>query len=292
MKKIFLIFSTIFLSVFCFAQQPVVQDLQAQFSKGTKVNIFWTLPENVNPPIRKLKLYRTTKPVFSYTQIENDQPIATLDADCSGYTDSLSDYNEYYYAIIAVTDEPYNVIFVSMNATVNGVHLAEPEYKPAEPKKKNEDKLYSKGNLRETPLPFINYLEGQTEEGTISENVVQATSQFSGFSNTAKTKAVQPYYFEEDLVSPDGGDDYILFSILKNYFVQENYEVSISQLKRITETNISQDVQNRAFFYIGEAQFFTGDYEEAVKNFVKVAHIYPLETKVWINMALDMISVN
>ena len=62
-------------------------------------------------------------------------------------------------------------------------------------------------------------------------------------------------------------------------------------LNKLNGTNISDSVRNRVLFYIAEAYFFTGDFEEAAKCFVKVAHVYPLQTKIWMNYTLDRIAI-
>lgn len=97
------------------------------------------------------------------------------------------------------------------------------------------------------------------------------------------------YIFEEDLISPDGGDDYLLFEILKTTFVQKKYHQAITQIKRLTGTNISNSTRDRAYFYMGEANYFLGNYDEAVKCFVKVQQAYPNLTKKWVDSALDRI---
>ncbi|MBP5602730.1 MAG: tetratricopeptide repeat protein [Treponema sp.] len=292
-KKIFLIVLIFTAAVIGLSAQnkPIVQDIQATYAKGTKINIYWTLPQNPEPAIKKLLVYRDTRPISSYNQLSTAYFVAELPAETCGYTDSVSDYNEYYYAVIAFTDHPYDLILVSMNSTVEGVHLIAPEPKDIEPKKKQEEKLYTDGTLRETPLPFINYVEGQGEQEVISDDAVKVATQFSAYSTGSGKTRVSPYFFEEDLVSPDSGDDFLLFEVLKTTFVQEKYEEAINLLNKLNGTNISESVRNRVYFYIAEAYFFTGDFEEAAKAFVKVAHVYPLQTKIWINYTLDRIAI-
>lgn len=293
MKKISFVFIFFILfSTNAFSQnKPVVQDIQAAAAKGTRINVYWTLPDNVESAITKLFLYRDTKVISSYSQLANAELIAQLPAETCGYTDNVSDYNDYYYAVIAYTDKPYDVIFLSMNSTVYGVHLIAPKQKEITPKEKNDEKLYPEGTMRETPLPFINYVEGQNNSELISEKTAKATNEFSVYIPSSDSAAITPYFFEEDLVSPDGGDDFLLFEVLKNSFVQEKYEEAIVSLKKLDGTNISETVRNRVNFYIAEAYFFTGDFEEAAKYFVKVAHVYPLETKIWINNTLDRMAL-
>lgn len=295
MKKTFLIF--LLLSVFAInlnsQNKPVVQDLQATAGKGTKINISWTLPKNTNPPIEKLLVYRDTRPVSSFSQLVGALLVAEISPENSGYTDSVYDYNDYYYAVIAVTEDgkPYDVILVSMNSTVEGVHLIAPEPKDIEPKKKQEDKLYTDGTMRETPLPVINYVEGQGQETLISDEAAKGILDLTGYPSKVSKTPVTPYFFEEDLISPDSGDDFLLFEVLKTTFVQEKYEESIVLLNKLNGTNIGDSVRNRANFYIAQAYFFTGDFEQAAMYFAKTAQAFPLQTKIWMNYTLDRIAL-
>ena len=276
----------------CAQNKPIVTDIQALAAKGTRINVYWTLPQNPEPAITKLLIYRDTRPISSYNQLSSAYFVAELPAEACGYTDSVGDYNDYFYAVIAFTDRPFDLILVSMNSTVEGVHLTAPQPKDIEPKKKSDEKLYTDGTLRETPLPFINYVEGQGQGDTlISDDVAKSATQFSGYSSKSGRTPVSPYFFEEDLISPDSGDDFLLFEVLKNTFVQEKYEEAIILLNKLNGTNISESVRNRVYFYIAEAYFFTGDFEEAAKAFVKVAHVYPLQTKIWMNYTLDRIAL-
>ena len=276
----------------CAQNKPIVTDIQAVAAKGTRINIYWTLPQNPEPQITKLLIYRDTRPISSYNQLSSAYFVAELPAEACGYTDSVMDYNDYFYAVIAFTDRPFDLILVSMNSTVDGVHLIAPQQKDIEPKKKSDEKLYTDGTLRETPLPFINYVEGQGQGDTlISDEIAKSATQFSAYSSKSGRTPVSPYFFEEDLISPDSGDDFLLFEVLKNTFVQEKYEEAIILLNKLNGTNISESVRNRVYFYIAEAYFFTGDFEEAAKAFVKVAHVYPLQTKIWMNYTLDRIAL-
>ena len=295
MKKSFFVAAIIFTLSVCLSAQnkPIVTDIQAAPAKGTRINIYWTLPQNPEPAITKLLIYRDTRPISSYNQLAGAEFLAELPPESCGYTDKVGDYNDYFYAVIAYTDRPFDLILVSMNSTVEGVRLIAPEPKDIEPKQKPDEKLYTDGTMRETPLPFINYVEGQGQGDTlISDEVAKTTaSQFSGTTTKVNRTPVQPYFFEEDLISPDSGDDFLLFEVLKNTFVQEKYEEAIVLLNKLNGTNISESVRNRVLFYIAEAYFFTGDFEEAAKGFVKVAHVYPLQTKIWMNYTLDRIAI-
>lgn len=291
MKKAFSIIGLLFFSSILFAEKPIVRDIQAEAGKGNKINIFWTLPENPEKEISSFLIYRDTRQIASYAQIKNISPIAQIDSNFSGYTDLVKDYNDYFYCVLAVTTDssvPYDLILLSFNSTVKGVHISM-NTQQKEPQKKEKEKLYYEGTLRETPLPFIDIVENSLQpEPTVSEEAA-----FAAQTLTNKTKkrepVLKPYIFEEDLISPDGGDDYLLFEILKQYFVHKNYDEAIVQLNKLAGTNIKDSTRSRVYFYIGECEYLTGEYEKAVKSFVKVQDIYPTLARKWINSSLDRI---
>lgn len=291
MKKAFSIIGLLFFSFILFAEKPIVRDIQAEAGKGNKINIFWTLPENPEKEISSFFIYRDTRQIASYAQIKNISPIAQIDSNFSGYTDLVKDYNDYFYCVLAVTKDssvPYDLILLSFNSTVKGVHISM-NTQQKEPQKKEQEKLYYEGTLRETPLPFIDIVENSLQpEPTVSEEAAFAAQTLTN-KNKKREPVLKPYIFEEDLISPDGGDDYLLFEILKQYFVHKNYDEAIVQLNKLAGTNIKDSTRSRVYFYIGECEYLTGEYEKAVKSFVKVQDIYPTLARKWINSSLDRI---
>ena len=291
MKKAFSIIGLLFFSFILFAEKPIVRDIQAEAGKGNKINIFWTLPENPEKEISSFLIYRDTRQIASFSQIKNLEPIAQISSNFSGYTDNVKDFIDYFYCVLAITKDstsPYDLILLSFNSTVKGAHIAV-NNQQKEPQKKETEKLYYEGTLRETPLPYIDIVENSIQPTpTVSEEAAFAAQTLTNKSKK-KEPILKPYIFEEDLISPDGGDDYLLFEILKQYFVQKNYEEAIVQLNKLAGTNIKETTRNRIYFYIGECEYLTGEYENAVKSFVKVQDAYPILSRKWINSSLDRI---
>ena len=278
-------------AAFVFADRPLVRDIQARAGSGTKVRITWQLPKNPEPEIESYLLYRTTEQITSFSQLKNIQPITALTPDRAGYTDQLSDLRDYYYTIISQTVKgPYDVVLLSFNSTVTGVHLIAKKQSEAPAEKKDYETVYPDGTLRKTPLPFIDMIDGIDAEPLVSEQTVtQISSLTGGSSKTSKNPLLTPYIFEEDLVSPDGGDEYLLFEILKTSFVTKKYKETIEKLNQLIGTNISEETRNRAYFYLGESQYFSRNYEDAVRNFVKVQAAFPTLSKKWLEDSLDRI---
>ena len=285
MKKTLIFTLLILLSFNLFADKPIVKDIQAIAGKGTKINLIWTNPQNTDEEITSYLIYRSTKPITKSLELNDAILIAEVDSFSTSYTDTVKDYKDYFYAVLAKTDKIYDLILPTINSLSIGVHLNYSK-KETTNQTKEKEKLYSQGSLREKPLPYIDYIDGLNEEQLISDETLDITKKLSK-SQADKTKLLEPYYFEEDLVSPDAGDDYLLFDILKTYFVKRNYKDSLLMLKRLNRTNIKESTRKRAYFYIGEAQYFSADYEEAVKTFVQIEKDYPVLAKKWIDSSLD-----
>lgn len=274
-----------------FAERPLVRDIQARAGSGTKVRITWQLPKNAEPEIESFLLYRTTEQITSFSQLKKIQPITALSPDRAGYTDQLSDLRDYFYTVISQTKEgPYDLVLLSFNSTVTGVHLIAKKQTEAPAAEEAPEKIYPDGSLRKTPLPFIDMIEGMDAEPLVSDSTANRVNSLTGGnSKSSKNALLTPYIFEEDLVSPDGGDEYLLFEILKASFVTKKYKECIENLNHLIGTNISTDTRNRAYFYLGQSQYFSRNYEEAVRNFVKVQAAFPTLSKKWLEDSLDRI---
>ena len=291
MKKIICSLILIASSVLLFAERPLVRDIQARAASGKKIRITWTLPAEPEPALYNLLLYRTTEQINSFNQLKDLTPLAQLSPDRTSYTDTLEDLRDYYYTVISETSTgAYDLVLLSFNSTVSGVHLSAKKKVDEPAAKRDYETIYPEGTLRKTPLPYLDIIEGVGAEPLVSDKTASKVSTLTGGNKKAKkASALQPYIFEEDLVSPDGGDAYLLFEILKTSFVTKKYKESIDKLNQLIGTNISESTRNRAYFYLGESQYYNKNYEEAVRSFVKVQAAFPTLSQKWLEASLDRI---
>lgn len=284
MKKIFFLFSALIFTAFLYAEKPIVRDIQTYPGSNGKINLTWSLPENPDQKITKLLIYRSSKIITNYSQLKNLSPVATVSPESTGWTDTVTDLNSYFYTIISCIPAPYDLILLSVNTTSSGTMAKSKKANSVSPAVKAK-KTLSSNVSRESPLPYIDFSE-QTSSNLISEETTETLKSISKASNSDK-KYLAPYFFEEDLISPDKGDDFLLFQILKTTFAPRKYSEAITQLTQLIGTNISEQTQNRAIFYIAESYYMLGQYEEAVRQFIRLQQIYPSLSKKWINSSLD-----
>ncbi|MFA6856141.1 MAG: hypothetical protein WCR31_02930 [Treponema sp.] len=276
------------------AGRPIVTDISASAGTGRFINVSWILPSKPEQVVTSLLVFRDIKPIASYSQLAALKPVTSLSGSSSSWSDQIENYIDYYYAVIAVTGSgQYNIIIPSMNATVNGVHRKLPPQKAAaDISESAKEKLYPQGTMRETPLPYIDLVEGMnTTNSDIGKQAREQAELLAGKNTWQQTKLLDVYIFEEDLISPEGGDDYFLFDALKTTFIRKRYKESVTVLRKLLGTNRSESVTKRAKFYLGESYYFSGNYQEAVKTFLADSDAYPVLTKEWVDSSLDLMVV-
>lgn len=289
-KTIISIFFIVSASMNLFAERPIISSLNATLDSNGKVSITWQLPSSPDIPIVSLLLYRDTKPITTYKNLEKLSPIASFSPSVNSYTDTLPDFLSYFYAVlIATKNGTYEILLPSINTTVIGVQRTaqiQPAEIPAEPV--DIEKLYPEGVLRETPLPPI-LISNPSQKNISREAKTQALSLLEN-DPPHKKEALTPFIFEQDYFAPNAGDSYILFDTLRRTFAQRNYTEAIEQLEILTGTNLEKDVVLRGTFYLGESYYFTGDFVNAVRCFLTTSERYPELSKKWIDYALDLIN--
>ena len=125
----------------------------------------------------------------------------------------------------------------------------------------------------------------------MSDSTYMIARELGNDSEIRKNIISEPYIFEEDLVSPDGGDAFLLFEILRTTFIQKKYKEAEAALERLIGTNRTKDITNRATFYLAETYYFSADYKNAAQTFLKVYDVYPAAAKRWLDSTLDLYTI-
>jgi TolA-binding protein len=272
------------------SSRPIVTDISASPLSATRVTVSWKIPADVSS-IKALLLFRGTQPFASKTQLDESAPAAKLKNSAATYVDTLTNYKEYYYAVIALLQDGnrYDIILPSINATVNGVRVARVIKKQQTQTESAKEKLYADGEMREQPLPYLDMIDNQGKTpGTFSKQANDDAKEFAGSHMSYNPQPLDAYVFEEDIVSPTGGDDYYLFEVLRTYFVRKKYAESATALQKLLSVNRSAGVTQRATFYLGEARYFCGDYPAALSSFLQVEDSFPVLSEKWIESTLTL----
>ena len=298
--------------------RPVITGISAVSDSAGKITVSWSLPAKTEgTQISAVLVYRDSRPLTESSALAGIAPVARLGMGADTYTDTVSDGIEYYYAVILeviagnmradeelyydeeldAAETPaagtaYTVLLPGVNATVKGTRARGTAKKQAPVQAAVPERTYEENQLRDRPLPFIDILGGERRKksGTISRGAEKKALSLAEGERPAP-QVLEPYIFEEDLLSPQGGDDYLLFEVLRDSFIRQDYNASVTALKKFLAQNRTAAVTRRAQFYLGESYYYTGHYPEALSCFLSLEEAYPSLSRRWMESTLDLYSI-
>ena len=300
-------------AAFAQSTKSVVTGIKAESSSAKSVTVTWSSPADLKT-VSALLVYRATKPFTGFSQTEKLEPVAILAPNETSYTDTLRTSQVYFYAVVSAlgpatssdselffdeetdtkreysSDNPLlKTVLPGVNATVQGARATrQKKVKSAIKNAEQPRKTYEDGELRETPLPYIDVLDDLPEhEPKISAEAKNKAKNLIRKNSRQKPEPLPIHIFEEDLVSPAGGDEYLLFEILKTYFIKKQYSESITHLRKFLAQNRTKEVADRASFYLGESYYYTGNFPSALTRFLALEETYPELSRQWIDSTLD-----
>lgn len=293
-----------------FAQsRPVAKSLSAQAGQDKTIELSWELPAKSQPKILGAQIFRRPRPYAETQDLDGDIPIAEVDASKRNYTDVLTANGSYFYAVVAVTEKgPYKIIIPGMNATSYGVRPKVAAAKQEEPSAKEDNTLpkmdqekltesqkellYADQKMRKAPLPYPGTLLGfDNGKAKMSAEAQKSAAELGGKRYRPAVPIKSPYFFEEDMFSPDGGDDYTLFETLRAGLAPKKYAQSVELLKDYLSVHREKAAGERAQFYLGESHYFCKDYKSAIRCFLSVQDAFPELSKQWIDSSLDLLVI-
>ncbi|MCQ2241093.1 hypothetical protein [Treponema sp.] len=303
-------------AAFAQSTKSVITGIKAESTSENSITVTWASPADIST-VSALLVYRATKPFTGFSQIEKLEPIAVLRSNELSYTDILRTSQVYYYAVVSALgsknsseselyfdeetdmqdeyspDDPVlRTVLPGVNATVQGARASkQKKVKSSIKTAAKAERTYENGAMRETPLPYIDVLdELPAHEPKISAESKNKAKTLIRKNTKQKPEPLPIHIFEEDLVSPAGGDDYLLFEILKTYFIKKQYSESITQLRKFLAQNRTKSVADRASFYLGESYYYTGNFPSALTRFLALEETYPELSRQWIDSTLDQLN--
>lgn len=298
-KQFFIVICVTLLNIFMISAQtvrPIVNNISAT-GQDSLIIISWNLPEDSGlSMIANLEIYRSKTPYTSFSQVKENEKIATLSGTDTLYKDKVSDYFDYYYAIISVQKNGllYDVIIPSLNSTVYPIsrtNQREISNIQAQPIQQEKIEGIQEGQLRDTPLPFLSLIADDTKTADeISQETLEFISKLQVSNNTKTKPTLQIFDNEKD--SNVTGDNYILYEAVNSFFKREQWKNAETDLITFLKTNHNEDITARANFYLGQCFYFQGKYRDALNCFLASEKIYPAPSKKWIKIVIDDLPIN
>ncbi len=288
----------------CTAQEarPMVTNITvSSVLKDGQVTINWFVSQEAANQIQELLVYKVSGSIIKPVTLSSTQPIASLPALTTQYTDVLSDYKEYYYAIVAIDTKGnlYDVLIPTVNTTDSPViraRIATPVVKAEVIQQQEVVSPRPQANIsspqRERPLPVLQINE-EIEKNDVPIITEQTLLNTNSFHNITQNSS----YFTSEILPVDQngqnatGDDYTIFYIVDTYISKGDWKTAEAELEKFLQTNRSKTTTARANFYLAQAKYFNQDYRTSLFFFQQAKKVYPLQSNKWIEEVLNRYTV-
>ncbi|MBQ9537721.1 MAG: hypothetical protein IJU95_00495 [Treponema sp.] len=307
-----------------------VSNIQAEDAGNGKTRLSWSLPEGESRgKILFFAIYRDQKPIYSGTRVKSLFPIAAVPKNHISYTDE-TDGKAYYYAVLTFVDksgvmegwedlyydeeldgsdgEPginedggmlYAAVLPGINATLSPAAASLKAGTLASGTTADYDMHEADSDMhaadRRTPaVPLLEQDETRRKERSITPQTEQNVTGLvpSKWKSGRKAVPLFRHIFTEDQTVPAGGDDYLLYKILNEGWMQYSYAAARTSLSSFLAQRRDEGTTKRATFYLAQAEYYLENYAEALNLFLTVQDSFPELAGKWIDSCIDLYEGN
>ncbi|GHV46344.1 hypothetical protein AGMMS49546_34190 [Spirochaetia bacterium] len=244
----------------------------------------------VKDPFRNTVLYRSVQPIQQTTDLLKAVIVQ------SGIVPPFIDYPvpgiSYYYAVIFEDELTRGSVGISPgnNATIRAVEISAGNGRVGLPGLGNE--------MRAMPLPLmsLNYaVPGIDSFSELSTPIPLGPQAARAIANIRRPEPKpvplkKPRAFSQDLGEESGlWEEQGLKSIVQGPFVGRDWQKVRTELNHFLSLPRGGITTARARFYLGQSLYFTGDYREALLEFLLIKAEFPREANEWIDATLTQL---
>ena len=225
-------------------------------------------------------LYRSTRPIQTPRDLLN--AVIVRSRIGSPFVDYPIPGLTWYYALIFEDEIASGNMGIrpGVNATINPVAISGSQA--------------MERSLRPIPLPVMTLQNAMPDSFFITEIPVEtslsAESEILLRNKEMPQKAPlvlkKARVYTDDLAAPAGGEDSALFQIVTEQFIKFDWEGARESLKRYLALPRSREIEARARFYLGQTLYFTGNFRQALMEFLSYRALNAEEANKWIEAVL------
>lgn len=263
--------------------EPVKISVFDTVVRNDAVLITWTSKQSG----RNLILYRSTAPFSNTNSLVQAVVVDTIIDDGSPYVDYPVPGVPYFYAIIDEALLRSGQIVFRSGENTNRIPL-EVSTRFAKIRRG------SVSPLRPMPLPWLNPGNEITmQPGLFSTKTEKQIKKTISLSKKTMQVSRTPFVFTMDMEKVSGGEEQALKIILQKFFIPGNWKETTVELKKFISIRRTPETVARVHFYLGESLYFSGDYQEALLEFLLSYETYYNQSREWIQYVLEeLIRVN
>jgi hypothetical protein len=222
-------------------------------------------------PGRNAILYRSTQPLRQPQDLLNANIVRSritfpfMDFPVPGFL--------WYYAVVYEDEISTGSVRIwpGINATVSPVIISGIEAQ--------------RRTLRPIPLPIMT-LNDSADSFFLTDLPLRLPLTDVQGQQKPQLQLKTPRVFVIDLESPAGGEDSVLFQIVSDYFIKFDWEGTRDRVLHYLSLPRSREVEARARFYLAQSFYYTGNYREALFQFLTFRTFHSAEANSWIDAVL------
>jgi hypothetical protein len=240
---------------------------------------------------RELLLYRSSRPLNRYTDLLGAVSYV-VEAGLQTVVDRPPAGLEYHYAVL--DSELVKLARVELtrgeNTTSAAVRIPIPETARAHT---------VPAPIRAVPLPFLSLdrtvFSGETlgpriaypETRELSSATEEAVGKILRGIVDAGPARMSVAVLEIDQAEAQGGEDYVLKSIIRESLVSEEFAAAEEKLVDFLSVRRETKLAARACFYLGQARFLQEHYREALLDFLAAREEFYADADPWVDACFD-----
>ncbi|MDR2510121.1 MAG: hypothetical protein LBC77_05710 [Spirochaetaceae bacterium] len=263
-------------------------------------------------PLKSPVIYRNIAPIMSLRDLTTSD-VAQLPGAASPFLDqNVQKGIPYYYAVVYDEDIRAGRAFIApgYNSTIYPATVSRDAYTPPVPAAAPPP-VYIPQAVIPVPEGRSSRLSAEAE-AALSRNGFMSPIPYQSFSSPAPFPApieeyrspapsrveekvpavagVEPRIFQRDVqMISSSADEVQLQNIIKDFFALRKWPETITALQQLLTTVRTQAVEIRCRYYLGQAYYFSGLYNNAMTEFLAVQSKLPTETAFWIQLTLKAI---
>jgi len=235
---------------------------------------------NTANPQKRAVLYRSAQPVTGSGDLIN--AVVVRAGVRSPFTDMPAPETAWYYTVIY--EDEISSGYINIKPGVNSTASAVFAY--------GEETAYS--FIRPVPLPILTlndfsaggFLPHTSREIPLNNDSVNIVGSVRPLQKEPP-ELKKPRVFAVDLEAPAGGEESALVQIIKEYFEKFDWEGALVNLQYFLSLPRPKDIQTRASFYLAQTLYYTGNYNEALMEFLSFRSVNASEANSWIDAVLS-----
>jgi len=240
---------------------------------------------------RELLLYRSSRPLSRYADLLGAVSYV-IEPGLETVTDTPPAGVDYHYAVLdsQLVKLGQADLVAGKNTTSDPVRIPIQEVAREEP---------ASAPIRAVPLPFLSLdtsvFSGEAlgpriaypDTRELSPATEEAVAEIlRGIVDPGPAK-MSVVVLEIDQAEAQGGEDYVLKNILRGRLASEEYAAAEQELVDFLSVRRESKLAARANFYLGQARFFQGRYEEALIDFLSAREQFYADADPWVDACFD-----